>query len=1077
MISIDVDSPEYAWLGLEKSDLVGLKNPLVNPPDWVTPDNHHLYIISLLKDPQNFAWTCKVLFGIELIPHQVVVLQELWHRSFPMFIASRGAGKSFLLGVYCLLKSLLIPESKIVIVGAAYRQAKVIFEYCESIWHKAPIYRSLCGDNSGPRRDIDRCIFKINNSIITALPLGDGGKIRGLRAHTIISDEFNCIRGDSLVETDDGIIRIQDLMDRNDFHVINAYGDYESPENNIITPPTDVYEIKTQYGYAIEASKNHIVLTQNGWKKILDLEPEKDYIISDNKYIFPDNQVDLVDENLAWLMGVLVSEGSLTSKNYISITTTDEDFKNRCVRAFNVAGKDNVKVYESESYYDKRGWVCKKKYDIRLHSTKFRKKLLDLGLDYVTAHDKKIPWCILKSPRGVVASFLSGLFEGDGSCFTFKYKKQEKILACSYYTVSETLAKEIQTILLKYDIVCQRQKRKSNLSKKEQWMLRINGEYALDLISILNIEGWNQIAQSAHVYLRKRTYGTTYLIDKNKYRASLTHNGQNRYIGQYETEDEAIAAVQKFLSNNPRGFKVKSIKKLEDQDILYDFYLPKTHSFYANGMVQHNSIPVEIYETVIVGFAAVSKDPVSNVKEAARRKKLKIAGVWSEQDEDVYSNRQKNQSILSGTAGYDFEPFADYWRKYKNAIVGQNYTDEVDTDDENNDYMKHLNPKSFSIIRLPYELIPEGFMSDEQIARSRATMHSGTYMSEYGACFPKDSKGFFKRSVIEAAVAKEKNIKGAMWPAWCQNPFDAISRGDANKTYIMGIDPASEVDNFAIVILENYNDHRRIVYSWTTNKKDFNSRKKIGLTVESDYYSFCVRKIRDLYNLFPCTSIVIDSQGGGYQIAEGLRDSHKMNPGEKLILPIIEDKPKDTDVVDGAHVIHLVQFSNADWLSQANHGLRKDLEDKVLLFPQMDAVSLAIVSEQDKIMFDMIKKKVGSDSEVRVYDSLEDNIMNIEELKNELSSIIVSRTPNGRERFDTPEIKLGTGKKGKMRKDRYSALLIANMIARTYMNEVPALQYNVIGKSRNTGVSVVDNSQMYVGWGSINTSAFRVVNK
>ena len=42
-----------------------------------------------------------------------------------MYIASRGFGKSFLLSVYCLLKCTLIPGTKIVIVGAAFRQSKV----------------------------------------------------------------------------------------------------------------------------------------------------------------------------------------------------------------------------------------------------------------------------------------------------------------------------------------------------------------------------------------------------------------------------------------------------------------------------------------------------------------------------------------------------------------------------------------------------------------------------------------------------------------------------------------------------------------------------------------------------------------------------------------------------------------------------------------------------------------------------------------------------------------------------------------------------------------------------------------
>ena len=71
--------------------------------------------------------------------------------------------------------------------------------------------------------------------------------------------------------------------------------------------------------------------------------------------------------------------------------------------------------------------------------------------------------------------------------------------------------------------------------------------------------------------------------------------------------------------------------------------------------------------------------------------------------------------------------------------------------------------------------------------------------------------------------------------------------------------------------------------------------------------------------------------------------------------------------------------------------------------------------------------------------------MDVEELKDELSSIVMSVTPAGRERWDTPEIKLGTGKKGRMRKDRYSALIIANMIARTIQRELPPPTYQTIG--------------------------------
>lgn len=687
----DVESYEYAWLRLKKEDVKGIKNPLLNLTEW-QQNNFHLHILKILRNPKYLHWTVKQILNIDLLPEQVVILQELWDKAFPMYIASRGFGKSFLLAVYATLRCLLVPGSKIVIVGAAFRQSKVIFEYMDVIWRNAPILRSLCNDASGPRRDVDRCTLKVNDSWTIAVPLGDGTKIRGLRAHTIIADEFN-------------------------------------------------------------------------------------------------------------------------------------------------------------------------------------------------------------------------------------------------------------------------------------------------------------------------------------------------------------------------------------------------------------SIPVEIYETVVAGFAAVSKDPAGNVKEAAKRKAMQAAGVWDEAKEEEYQERHKNQSILSGTAGYDFEPYADYWRKYKATIKSRGDMRKVAEDGESMsedipDYMKRLNWKEFAIIRMPYELIPEGFMDDQQVSRSRATMHSGIYLMEYGACFAKDSQGFFKRTLIESCVANEKNIGKDFWPNYCPQPFDVVTRGREDRKYVFGIDPASEVDNFAIIVIELHENHQRLVYSWTTNKKDFQTRKKLGYTDVDDYYGFCVRKIRDLMQSFPCVRIGIDSQGGGYAIGEGLRDPGKMREdlNEQAILPIIDEKKeKDTDRLPGLHILEYINFASAEWTSGANHGLRKDMEDKFLLYPRFDQLTLGLISAQDEIRFKKLKDQIGDSAALKLYDTLEDAVMDIEDLKMELSTIMVTRTASGREKFDTPEIKLGTGKKGRMRKDRYSALIIANMIGRSMHREVPNPTYSVIGRvvGNSPGKGQKDD-RMYYGqeWASGYTPAsVRIVKR
>ncbi len=122
-----------AWLGLGDLDsLVINTNPMIrrNKGDIENPDRH---LLKLLKDPLYFGSTCKLLFDIELHPIQVAILQEFWTRPFPMFVASRGFGKSFLLALYAFLKCIFVPGTKIVIVGAAFRQSKVIFEYMETL--------------------------------------------------------------------------------------------------------------------------------------------------------------------------------------------------------------------------------------------------------------------------------------------------------------------------------------------------------------------------------------------------------------------------------------------------------------------------------------------------------------------------------------------------------------------------------------------------------------------------------------------------------------------------------------------------------------------------------------------------------------------------------------------------------------------------------------------------------------------------------------------------------------------------------------------------------------------------------
>lgn len=646
-----------AWLGLgDLNKLVIPNNPMIGRSE-IDIENPDLHLMRLMKNPEYFGFTAKMLFNIELHPIQVAILQEFWNRPFPMFIASRGFGKSFLLALYATLKCIFVPSTKIVIVGSAFRQSKIIFEYMENLWRHSPILRSIfSGNDDGPRRDVDRCTMRLGDSWAIAIPLGTGDKIRGLRAHIIIADEFA-------------------------------------------------------------------------------------------------------------------------------------------------------------------------------------------------------------------------------------------------------------------------------------------------------------------------------------------------------------------------------------------------------------SISPEIYETVVSGFAAVSASPIQNVKAEAKKKAMIEEGLWSEELESLQVQKS-NQAIISGTADYSFKHFAQYWRRYKTIIESQGDPDKL-AQIFNGEVPENFSWKDYSIVRIPYELIPKGFMDDKQVARAKATIHSGIYNMEYAACFTADSDGFFKRSLIENCTTKDSNpIIGKDGPIL----FDPTVKGDQNKKYIMGVDPASEQDNFSIVVLEVHPDHRRIVYCWTTNRNNFKERQKIGLVKEHDFYGFCARKIRNLMNTFPCLVIGMDAQGGGVAVEEALHDPSKLQDGEQLIWPVVDyDKPKDTDSQVGEHILELVQFAKADWVAQANHGLRKDFEDKVTIFPRFDSLSIGLALESEGK--DILEADLNP-----LYDSLSECIVEIEELKNELTTIVMTQTSQSsgaRDRWDTPDLKTPNGKKGKLRKDRYSALIIANMIARQISNKLSPAQYDIIGgDTRNI---VANKDKMYKG--------------
>lgn len=138
----------------------------------------------------NVTFAADWLLGISLFPFQALMLRGMFNSDYSMFVLSRGAGKSFLAGVYVILECLLNQGCKIGIIAPSFRQSKVILQKVEEILldKKSKLVRE-CGFKK-LSKGTDQWTFNLGKSSAIALPLANGERLRGFRFSQILLDEF-----------------------------------------------------------------------------------------------------------------------------------------------------------------------------------------------------------------------------------------------------------------------------------------------------------------------------------------------------------------------------------------------------------------------------------------------------------------------------------------------------------------------------------------------------------------------------------------------------------------------------------------------------------------------------------------------------------------------------------------------------------------------------------------------------------------------------------------------------------------------------------------------------------------------
>ena len=163
------------------------KEILAIEDEYLEEDQAKLLLYKFLR--QNPSFFSEMITGVELFPFQHMAIKAMMETDYFLGIWSRGMSKSFSTAVFALLDAILHQGVHIGIISKSFRQSKMIFSKMEDI-AKSPKAEFLSQAITRVSKANDQWVMEIGSSKITALPLGDGEKLRGFRFQRMIIDEL-----------------------------------------------------------------------------------------------------------------------------------------------------------------------------------------------------------------------------------------------------------------------------------------------------------------------------------------------------------------------------------------------------------------------------------------------------------------------------------------------------------------------------------------------------------------------------------------------------------------------------------------------------------------------------------------------------------------------------------------------------------------------------------------------------------------------------------------------------------------------------------------------------------------------
>lgn len=138
-------------------------------------------------NPQRFV---SEVLGIHLKLFQKILIWAMMYFNFAMYLAARGQGKTYLTALFCCVRCILFPGTKIVVSSGTLKQAnEVLLKIQDDFMKRSPI---LCSE-------IEKCNIGQNDAVISFRNTSwiktrtSSENSRSARANIIIVDEFRMV--------------------------------------------------------------------------------------------------------------------------------------------------------------------------------------------------------------------------------------------------------------------------------------------------------------------------------------------------------------------------------------------------------------------------------------------------------------------------------------------------------------------------------------------------------------------------------------------------------------------------------------------------------------------------------------------------------------------------------------------------------------------------------------------------------------------------------------------------------------------------------------------------------------------